>query len=70
MSFIINAEDIIDFKKYQCNKKIADYLIYEKHIPVLSLDKNKHSKKPYIFAITDDLLKALEEYLETNNHGN
>ena len=69
MSFIINPEDIVDFKSYKCNKKIAHYLIFEKSIPVFSIDRNPHSKKPYMFAITDELLEALNEYELSNNHG-
>lgn len=69
MSFVINPEDIIGFKSYKCNKKIADYLIYDKHIPIFSLDKDVNSKKPYIFAITDELLMALNEYQKSNNRG-
>ena len=69
MSFIINPESIVDFKSYKCDKKTADYLIYEKHLPLFSLDRETHSKKPYIFAITDELLSALDEYSKFNNHG-
>lgn len=70
MSFVINPDDIVGFKSYKCNKKIANYLIYDKHIPVFSLDKDEDSKKPYIFAITDELLQALNEYKQSNNQGN
>lgn len=69
MSFVINADDIVNFKSYKCNKEMADYLIYEKHIPVFSLDKDKNSDKPYVFAITDELLEALNEYFLSDNHG-
>ena len=60
MSFIINPEDIIDFKTYKCNKDMADYLIYEMGLPVLSINKDKGNQKPYYFAITDELLAALD----------
>ena len=48
MSFIINPEDIIDFKTYKCNKDMADYLIYEIGLSVLSISKNKGDKKRYV----------------------
>lgn len=69
MSFVTNPEDMVGFKTYKCNKKIAHYLIYEKNIPVFSINRNVFSKKPYIFAITDELLMALKEYASYNNHG-
>jgi len=59
MSFIINPGDIVDFKTYRCNKDMADYLIYEMGLPVLSISKDNGNQKPYYFAITDELLAAL-----------
>ena len=39
---------------------MADYLIYEMGLPVLSISKDKGNQKPYYFAITDELLAALD----------
>ena len=64
MSFIINPEYIIGLKTYKCKKDVADFLIYEMGLPVLSISKKKGEKKPYSFAVTDELLSALEKLSE------
>ena len=51
---IINANDFMD--SFKCNKILADYLIYEKKLSLLSLDNGYFN-----FAKT----KLLEEILES-----
>lgn len=53
---ILNPESIIKKKKF--NKKISFWLMYEQHIPLLSIDSNG---KDYWFADSDCLLEALKK---------
>ena len=41
-------------KKYRCKKNIADYLVYKKHLPILSYDNDY-----FYFVDNDDLRMAL-----------
>lgn len=56
--YVTNPESIDKNKLYECNGIIANYLIYERNIPLFSRDK---SQGKWYFAKTDALLKALEE---------
>lgn len=44
--------------KFSCNKKVADWLVYKSHLPILSMDRKN---KLYYFAITHELKKAIDE---------
>lgn len=46
---IINGQNFI--KSFKCKKKLADYLIYEKHLPVLNVDED------YYYFVDNNLLK-------------
>lgn len=59
--FIINPEDVLDLKAYRCDIEIAQFLIYEKGIPLLSFGWEENGK-PYLFAMTEQLTDALREY--------
>lgn len=56
--YVTNVDKIDPEKVYECNGVIAEYLIYQKHISLLS--RNQKLGKWY-FAKTDNLEKALEE---------
>jgi hypothetical protein len=53
---ILNPEMISNKKKF--NKKVAFWLMYEKHIPLLSMDS---TGEIYWFAITDSLEQAVND---------
>lgn len=61
MSFIVNPEYVIGLRVYKCKKDVADFLVYKMGLPVLSISKKKGEKKLYSFAVTDELLSALEK---------
>lgn len=42
---------------YRCNKIIADFLIYDKNIPLMAIDKNN---KDYLFTMNGVLEEVLE----------
>lgn len=50
---ITNPEIIQD--KYVCNKKIAEYLVFKRSIPILGINGNC-----YYFANTDKLKEAIK----------
>lgn len=56
--YIVNPEILDESKYFVCNGVIAEYLIYEKHLPLFS--RKKEMGKWY-FAKTDALLKAIDE---------
>ena len=56
--FIVNMDEVLGFKTFSCGKLLADWLIYEKNIPLLALSKNG---KKYIFADTELLKEVLEQ---------
>lgn len=56
--YLTNVEAIDKNKLYECNGIIANYLIYERHLPLFSRDK---SEGKWLFVKTDALLKAIEE---------
>lgn len=56
--YVTNPEAIDKNKLYECNGIIANYLIYERNIPLFSRDK---SEGKYFFVKTEALLKAIEE---------
>jgi hypothetical protein len=56
--YVINGKDWGEDKVYKCNGLIANWLIYEKNIPLFSQDKSTNS---YYFARTKALAEALED---------
>jgi hypothetical protein len=54
--YIKNIENIPEKKVYTCNGLIASYLIYQKHMPLLS-----RKEKTWYFYKTSKLEKALKE---------
>jgi hypothetical protein len=56
--YVTNPQAIDKSKLYVCNGIIANYLIYEKHLPLFSHDK---SDGKWYFAKTELLNKAIEE---------
>lgn len=56
--YVTNPKSIDKSKLYVCNGIIANYLIYEKHLPLFARDK---SACQYFFVKTEGLLKAVEE---------
>lgn len=59
--FIINPQEVLDLKAFKCDIETAEYLIYEKGIPLLAFNWVEDGK-PYLFAITESLNDALKEY--------
>ncbi len=57
--YITNPEKIKS--KYKCNKRMADYLINECKIPILSIDGDD-----YYFSYTVRLRSKLEEFENDN----
>ena len=55
-SVIINPEIIPNNKKYKCNKYVMRYLVYERSLPILSIDG-----EDYYFTDNDLLKECLEE---------
>lgn len=43
--------------KFECNKKVADWLVYKNGLSILSIDRKN---KLYYFAITDKLKEAID----------
>ncbi len=56
--YITNPSILPKDKIYKCNQTMANYLIYEKQIPLLS-----RSGEFFIFSITEKLEKALKDYI-------
>ena len=54
--YILNEDAAEKDKIYGCGRIIATHLIYEKHLPLLAMDK-----KFWYFARTEALEKALEK---------
>jgi hypothetical protein len=54
--YILNADSVSDNKKYCCSRIVASFLIYQKHLPLLSRDGEK-----WYFAKTEELGKAIKE---------
>jgi hypothetical protein len=54
--YVINGKEWGEEKIYKCNGLIANWLIYEKNIPLFSQDK-----KFYYFARTKTLEEALKD---------
>jgi hypothetical protein len=52
---ISNIDSIKD--KFGCNKIVADYLIYEKNLPLLGLKDGR-----YFFTYNYDLWKVIKEF--------
>ena len=53
--FVTNFEDL-HIKLFGCNKQVADYLIYDAHIPIIGQKADM-----YYFAQTGDLQIALDK---------
>ena len=54
--YVINPEKIDASKLYKCNRPVANWLIYEKHLPLFSRKDGF-----FYFARTDELSKAIKE---------
>jgi hypothetical protein len=46
---MINNVNDLPILKFQVNKLVANYLIYEKHLPLLGISEGR-----YFFAVTDN----------------
>lgn len=56
--YITNPSILPKNKIYKCNQTMAEYLIYNKQIPLLSRDGEF-----FIFSITKKLEEALKDYI-------
>lgn len=56
--YVVNPETIASEKLYKCKRRMGEWLLYTKDIPVFGKDKdNKH----WFFAKTEELEKALKD---------
>ena len=55
--FIVNMDEVLGFKTFSCGKLLADWLIYEKNVPLLGNSKDGK----FLFAKTELLLEVLSE---------
>ena len=56
--YVVNAHELSEAELYECNAIIANWLIYDKHLPLFS---RNNEKRKFYFAKTEALEKALKE---------
>lgn len=59
MGYIVNPTEIPDLRFCRCDRDTATYLMFTAGIPLLGF--SRVTEKPYLFAITDKLISALDE---------